>query len=411
GLKEIGGIETLDTNILGAIIISSIITWIHNRYYGKKLPEMLEVFQGLTYVVSISFFVTLVAAIITCIIWPTIQDGISSLQGYIIGSGYIGVWLYHFLERVLIPTGLHHFIWTPIDMGPVVMNQGLKAYWFEHVSEFANSSKPLKEQFPYGFMLQGNAKIFSSMGIALAMYFTTPQENRKKVAALLIPATLTAVVAGITEPLEFTFLFIAPYLFVLHAFLTAAMATIMYSVGIVGHFGGGLIDFVATNWIPLGSNYWQLYVLQVIIGLIFMGIYFVLFRYLILKFDIPLPGREKKEGNIKLYSKNDYKESKRDSKSKRNKNIQKGNEFEDKAQYYLQGLGGKENIKDVTNCATRLRLTVNDENKVSDNDYFTQDRMAHGLVKSGKSIQVIVGLSVPQVREEFESMLQNNQEY
>ncbi len=408
GMKAIGGIETLDTNILGAIIISSIITWIHNRYYGKKLPEMLEVFQGLTFVVSISFFVTLVAAIITCIIWPTIQDGISSVQGYIIGSGYIGVWLYHFLERVLIPTGLHHFIWTPIDMGPVVINQGLKAYWFEHVSEFANSSKSLKEQFPYGFMLQGNAKIFSSIGIALAMYFTTPQENRKKVAALLIPATLTAVVAGITEPLEFTFLFIAPYLFVLHAVLTATMALIMYSVGIVGHFGGGLIDFVATNWIPLGANYWSLYVLQVIIGLSFTGIYFVLFRYLILKFDIPLPGREKKAENIKLYSKKDYKESKQSSNSKKEKNIPTGNEFKDKAYYYLDGLGGKENIKDVTNCATRLRLTVNDENKVSDNDYFLQDRMAHGLVKSGKSIQVIVGLSVPQVREEFESIIQDN---
>lgn len=186
------------------------------------------------------------------------------------------------------------------------------------------------------------------------------------------------------------------------------MALIMYSVGIVGHFGGGLIDFVATNWIPLGANYWSLYVLQVIIGLSFTGIYFVLFRYLILKFDIPLPGREKKAENIKLYSKKDYKESKQSSNSKKEKNIPTGNEFKDKAYYYLDGLGGKENIKDVTNCATRLRLTVNDENKVSDNDYFLQDRMAHGLVKSGKSIQVIVGLSVPQVREEFESIIQDN---
>ena len=405
GLKEIGGIATLDTNILGAIIIASIITWIHNRYYNKKLPEMLGVFQGLTYVVTISFFVMLVAAIITCIVWPTIQDGISSLQGFIIGSGYIGVWLYHFLERVLIPTGLHHFIWTPIEVGPVVVNQGLKAEWFQHVNEFAKSTKPLKDQFPYGFMLQGNAKVFSSIGIALAMYFTTPEENRKKVAALLIPATLTAAFAGITEPLEFTFLFIAPYLFVLHAVLAATMATVMYSFGVVGHFGGGLIDFVATNWIPLASNHWSLYVVQIIIGLLFTGIYFVVFRYLILKFDIPLPGREKKEENIKLYNKNDYQESKKTSDEKNNKKISSGNEFEDMAQYYLQGLGGKENIKDVTNCATRLRLTVNDERKVEDSDYFMENRMAHGLVKSGKSIQVIVGLSVAQVREEFEHIV------
>ena len=112
-------------------------------------------------------------------------------------------------------------------------------------------------------------------------------------AALLIPATLTAVVAGITEPLEFTFLFIAPYLFVLHALLAATMDTIMYGFGLVGNMGGGVLDFLATNWIPLGKEHWMTYVIQVVIGLIFVGIYYVLFRFLILKFDIPLPGRRK----------------------------------------------------------------------------------------------------------------------
>ena len=197
GLKSIAGIETLDTNILGAIIISGIITWIHNRYYSKRLPEMLGVFQGLTFVVTISFFVMLPVAAITCVVWPTIQHGIASIQYFIVASGYIGVWLYHFLERVLIPTGLHHFIYAPIEVGPVVVNHGLKAEWLQHLNQFAESNKPLKEQFPYGFMLQGNGKVFGCLGIALAMYATTPKENRKKVAALLIPATLTAVVAGI----------------------------------------------------------------------------------------------------------------------------------------------------------------------------------------------------------------------
>ncbi|MGS0652130.1 PTS transporter subunit EIIC, partial [Staphylococcus arlettae] len=183
---------------------------------------------------------------------------------------------------------------------------GLKAEWFKHVNEFANSTKPLKEQFPYGFMLQGNGKVFGSIGIALAMYSTTPAENKKKIAALLLPATLTAVVVGITEPLEFTFLFIAPYLFVLHAILSASMDTIMYGFGLVGNFGGGLIDFFATNWIPLAQNHWLTYVIQIIIGLIFTGIYFVVFRFLILKFNIPLPGRDKEKSEVKLYSKQDY---------------------------------------------------------------------------------------------------------
>ncbi|WP_154835210.1 alpha-glucoside-specific PTS transporter subunit IIBC [Staphylococcus pasteuri] len=403
GLKAIAGIETLDTNILGGIIISGIITWIHNRYYSKRLPEMLGVFQGLTFVVTISFFVMLPVAAITCVVWPTIQNGIASIQHFIIGSGYVGVWLYHFLERVLIPTGLHHFIYAPIEVGPVVVNHGLKAEWLQHLNQFAESSKPLKEQFPYGFMLQGNGKVFGCLGIALAMYSTTPKENRKKVAALLIPATLTAVVAGITEPLEFTFLFIAPFLFVLHALLAATMDTIMYGFGLVGNMGGGVLDFLATNWIPLGKEHWMTYVIQVVIGLIFVGIYYVLFRFLILKFDIPLPGRRKNEEEVKLFSKQDYKEKK--GQEDATKHTSTGNEYDDKAAYYLDGLGGKENIKDVTNCTTRLRLTVKDENKVEDSSYFTHNQMAHGLVKSGKSVQVVVVMSVPQVRESFEHLV------
>ncbi|KAK55885.1 alpha-glucoside-specific PTS transporter subunit IIBC [Staphylococcus lugdunensis] len=403
GLKAIAGIETLDTNILGGIIISAIITWIHNRYYSKRLPEMLGVFQGLTFVVTISFFVMLPVAAITCIVWPTIQSGIESVQHFIIGSGYVGVWLYHFLERVLIPTGLHHFIYAPIEVGPVVAKDGLKAEWFHHLNQFAENSKPLKEQFHYGFMLQGNGKVFGCVGIALAMYFTTPKKNRKKVAALLIPATLTAVVAGITEPLEFTFLFIAPYLFVLHALLAATMDTLMYLFGVVGNMGGGVLDFLATNWIPLGQKHWMTYVVQVVIGLIFVGIYFVLFRYLILKFDIPLPGRRDEE-DVKLFSKKDYKDKKGDN-TTNSKQTVAGNEYEEKAIYYLDGLGGKENIKDVTNCTTRLRLTVNDPEKVEESGYFTHNQMAHGLVKSGKNVQVVVGMSVPQVREAFENLV------
>ena len=143
---------------------------------------MLGVFQGLTFVVTISFFVMLPIVAITCVVWPTIQNGIESMQHFIIASGYIGVWLYHFLERVLIPTGLHHFIYAPIEVGPVVAKDGLKAEWFRHLNEFLESSKPLKEQFHYGFMLQGNGKVFGAIGIALAMYSTTPKANRKKLS-------------------------------------------------------------------------------------------------------------------------------------------------------------------------------------------------------------------------------------
>ena len=167
--------------------------------------------------------------------------------------------------------------------------------------------------------------------------------------------------------------------------------------------GGGVLDFIATNWIPLGKEHWLTYVAQMIIGLIFVVICYFLFRFLILKFDIPLP-RRKNDEEVKLFSKQDYNGRKEDKttplffKSSRS-------EYEDKAAYYLEGLGGKENIKDVTNCTTRLRLTVNDESKVQDSSYFTHNQMAHGLVKSGKSVQVVVGMSVSQVREAFEHLV------
>ena len=398
GVKEIAGIATLDTSIIGAILISAISIWIHNKFYDTKLPEVLGIFQGLSFVVIIGFFIMLPLAFITAYIWPNVQAAIFSLQGFIMSTGYLGVWLFHFLERILIPTGLHHFIYTPFEYGPAAVSEGLRVHWAEGLSEFSSSDKPLKELYPYGFLLHGNIKIFGSLGIGLAMYFSTAKENRKKMLALVLPATLTAIFAGITEPLEFTFLFIAPYLFLIHALLGATMITIMNMTGLVGLMGGGLIEIAAMNWFPLANSHGMIYIYELVIGLLFTLIYFVTFKFIIEKFDIPLPGRKSGE-EAKLYSKDDYL-SKDDKPS-----VNVGNEYEQKANYYLAGLGGKENIKDVTNCATRLRITVKDPSKVKDNSYFTNKQMAHGIAQSGNNIQVIVGLSVPQVREYFEQKL------
>ncbi len=404
GVKEIAGIPTLDTNIIGAIVISAIVIWIHNRFYDQKLPEMLGIFQGLVFVVIIGFFVMIPFAFLVAFVWPYVQQGIGSLQGFISQAGYVGVWLFHFLERVLIPTGLHHFIYTPFEFGPAAVNEGLKPYWIANLNDFATSTSALKDLYPYGFLLHGNIKMFGCLGIALAMYYSTPKENRKKVLALVLPATLTAIFAGITEPLEFTFLFIAPYLFVIHALLGATMVTLMNMFGVVGMMGGGLIEIAALNWIPLASNHGSIYIVQAMIGLIFAALYFVLFRWMIVKFDIPLPGR-KKEEEARLYTKQDYQKAKKGSNHEKEAAAAYESEYEEKAVYYLEGLGGKENIKDVTNCATRLRVTVIDPSLVKDSDYFTNNKMAHGLAKSGQSIQIIVGLSVPQVRDSFETKL------
>ena len=223
----------------------------------------------------------------------------------------------------------------------------------------------------------------------------------------MIPATLTAVVAGITEPLEFTFLFIAPVLFLVHALLAATLSSIAFSFGVVGNFGGGLIDWIALNWIPLFSNHTMTYITQIIIGFIFTGIYFVVFRYLILKFKFKTPGREDEDEETKLYSKSDYKLKKIEKSLTEDKIVDTGKILLSKAEMIVKALGGKENIAQLNNCATRLRISVVDENLVQDISVFKKAG-AHGLVKKGKAVQVIIGLSVVKVAEEVELLMDNN---
>lgn len=396
GLTFIGGIKTLDTNIIGAIIIASIVVYLHNKYFDKKLPEFLGIFQGSTYIYAISFFIMMPIALITVIVWPKIQVLILGLQVLMVKTGAFGVFLYTLLERLLIPTGLHHFIYGPFIFGPAVVENGIASYFAQHLKEFSMSTLPLKELFPQGgFALHGNSKLFGSVGIALAMYKTAKIENKKKILSLLIPVVLTAVMSGITEPLEFTFLFIAPFLFVIHSILAASMATIMYIFGVTGNMGGGLIEILTTNWIPMFPNHHKEVITQIIIGFIFIIIYYFVFSFLIKKFDLKTPGREDSEEEIKMYTKQDYKN--------KNEKIEYTN---DQAILIVDALGGISNISDITNCATRLRVTVYDEKLVKDDKVF-KNAGAHGVYRKGDAIQVIIGLSVQSVKSEIQLLLDN----
>lgn len=399
GLTEVAGIKTLDTGIFGAIIISSLITWIHNRTFEKTLPAYLGIFQGASFVAMLSFFAMIPAAWLTLYIWPSIQQGILSLQTFMLESGSFGVWLYTFLERILIPTGLHHFIYTPFVFGNIATPNGITADWFMNLESFTQSSTAMKDLFPAGgFALHGNSKVFGCVGIAMAMYATAKTENRKKVAALLIPATLTAMLVGITEPLEFTFLFIAPWLFAIHALLAGTMAMMMYSFGVVGNMGGGLIEFVTGNWIPLLGNHTSMVVTQILIGLAFTLIYFVSFKFLIEKFDVQIAGRG--DADLKLHTKDDF--------NKKHGITGKGGHtvspLQVQAAETLDGLGGTENIIELSNCATRLRVTVADPSKVASREFF-MNTGAVNVVTNGQAVQVIIGLNVPQLREECEKIV------
>lgn len=394
GLTMIANIKTLDMGMIGALAISGIVIYLHNRFFDTELPEWLGTFSGSTFVFMIGFFVLIPVAILTAFVWPKIQLGMLAFQGFVKGAGALGIWVFVFLERALIPFGLHHILYSPFWYDNVLVPGGLYSYWATMLPELASSSASLASMVPEaGFSSTGFSKIFGCAGVALAFYATAKPEKKKKTLGLLIPITLTAIFCGVTEPIEFTFLFVAPWLFIVHALLAATLSTAIYLAGVVGIHAGGVIEMASLNWIPLMANHWQQYLAMLGIGLVFTGIWFVVFKFLIIKFDVKTPGREDDDEDIKFHTKSDYKEKK--------------NSTDEKyafAKAILEGLGGAGNIVDVTNCATRLRVNVKDQS-ICKNDGYFKSIGAHGCSVNGKSIQVIVGLKVPKVRDDFEKLL------
>ncbi|MDD8049512.1 MAG: alpha-glucoside-specific PTS transporter subunit IIBC [Thomasclavelia sp.] len=401
GLTMIASIKTLDMGMIGALLISCIVVYLHNRFFDTKLPEWLGTFSGSSFVVIVGFFALIPVAVASAILWPIVQDGMRSFQGFVANSGALGVWIFIFMERILIPFGLHHLLYFPFFYDSAIINGGVYSAWAKALPTLAASSKPLKELAPWAWpTLTGPSKIFGCTGIALAFYKTAKSEKKKQIAGLLIPITLTAIFCGITEPIEFTFLFIAPPLFVVHAVLAATLSTVCYLLGVVGVLSGGLIEMSALNFIPLMANHWPTYLTLLVVGLCFTGIYYVVFKFLILKFDFKTPGREDDE-EITFHSKKEYREKTGQTSASGDQTSAAEETLE---MLILEGLGGKDNIVDVTNCATRLRVNVKDETKVKDDAYF-KSIGTHGVKQTKNSVQVIVGLSVPTVRENFEGLL------
>ncbi|MDY4040908.1 MAG: alpha-glucoside-specific PTS transporter subunit IIBC [Collinsella sp.] len=409
GLAMIASIKTLDMGMIGALAISGITIALHNRFFDTELPEWLGTFSGSTFVYIVSFFVMIPVAVLSCLVWPHIQDGIRAFQGFVMGTGLVGVWVFVFCERVLIPFGLHHLLYSPFFYDNVVVQGGIYSAWAMALPQLAASTESLKDLAPWAaYTATGWSKMFGCTGIALAFYSTAKPEKRQQLLAMLIPITLTAIVCGITEPIEFTFLFIAPPLFVVHAALAATLSTVLNALGVVGVFSGGLIEMASLNFIPLMASHGMTYLIALIVGLVFVGIYFVVFRFLILKFDFKIPGREDDADGIEFKSKADYRRQQEERGGKvasaaaaKEAGVSKNAIL---AENVLDLLGGKDNIKDVTNCATRLRVNVNDETLVASDADFKAIGTS-GVSKNGKSMQVIIGLKVAMVREEFERLL------
>lgn len=402
------GIQSLQMGVFGGIIVGLGVAYLHNKFYKIQLPQALSFFSGTRFVPIITAIVYLVVGILMFYVWPTVQLGINQVGQLVRVSGYFGTWIYGFMERILIPFGLHHVFYLPFWQTSVGGSLEVGGKMIEGAQNifFAQLADPTVQKFSVDatrFMAgKFPLMIFGLPGAALAMYRTAKPEKRKLVGGLLFSAALTSMITGITEPIEFTFLFVAPFLYLIHCIFAGLAYMLMHimKVAVGMTFSGGLIDMTLfgilqgqskTNWIGI-----------VIAGIGYFVVYYFLFSFLIKKFNLKTPGREDDaNAEVKLYTKADVN-------AKKGKASSKGaNASDDELSIAIvHGLGGKSNIESVDNCITRLRCVVVDSKKVKD-DVLKATRAA-GVIKSGSGVQVIYGPKVSIIKSNLEEYLENS---
>lgn len=404
------GITSLQMGVFGGIIVGLGVAALHNRFYKIELPQVLSFFGGTRFVPIISALVYTGVGILMFFIWPVIQTGIYAVGNVVLESGYAGTWVYGLMERLLIPFGLHHVFYLPFwqtGLGGTMEVGGQLIEGAQNIF-FAQLADPTVEHFAVSATRFMSGKfplmIFGLPGAALAMYKTAKPEKKKAVSGLLLSAALTSMLTGITEPLEFTFLFVAPVLYGIHCVFAGFAYMLMHicNVGVGMTFSGGVIDLflfgilqgnAKTNWIWI-----------VIVGIGYFIVYYFLFSFLIKKLDLKTPGRDDSE-EVKLYRRSDVEARKNTGGA--SGSVVKSAEDE-LSRTICQGLGGKKNISDVDCCATRLRCTVFKPELVDDK--LLKSTGASGVVHKGNGVQIIYGPRVTVIKSNLEDYLEKAEE-
>ena len=395
------GINSLQMGVFGGIIVGLGVAALHNRFYKIQLPQVLSFFSGTRFVPIISAAVYLLVGIAMYFIWPVIQTGINALGAFVLASGYAGTWLYGFIERALIPFGLHHVFYIPFwqtALGGTAMIGGTLVEGAQNIF-FAELATPGITHFSVEatrFMAgKFPLMIFGLPGAAFALYRCAKPENRKVVGGLLLSAALTSMLTGITEPLEFTFLFVAPAMYIVHCVFAGASYMIMHilNVGVGLTFSGGLIDLTLFGIMQGNAKTSWLWI--PVVGVIYFIVYYLVFSFMIKKFDYKTPGRDDSE--IKLYTRKDV-----NAKNAAEGAASAGGDNELSRQIML-GLGGKANISDVDCCITRLRCTVHDAAKVD--QQLLRETGASGVICKGQGVQVVYGPRVSNIKSDLEAYL------
>lgn len=398
------GITTLQMGVFGGILVGLGVAALHNKFYKTELPQVLSFFGGTRFVPIVSTVTYLIVGIIMFYLWPVVQLGISKLGVLVLNSGYAGTWIYGILERALIPFGLHHVFYMPFwqtELGGSMMIDGNMVAGAQNIffAELASKSTEVFSVSATRFMAgKFPFMIFGLPAAAFAMYKTARPEKKKVVGSLLLSAALTSMITGITEPLEFTFLFVAPLMYAVHCVLAGLSYMLMHilNVGVGMTFSGGLIDM--TLFGILQGNAKTHWIWIVVVGLIYAVVYYFVFYFMITKMNLKTPGREPDDVEPKLYRRSDVNEAKAAKAKGADKRAS-----DVVSAMILKGLGGKDNLSDVDCCATRLRVTVNDASKVMDD--MLKASGASGVIHKGNGVQVIYGPKVSVIKSDLEDFI------
>ena len=408
------GIFTLNMSVFGGIITGIVTSTLHNKYYNIQLPAVIGFFSGSRFVPIVVSLAMAVVGALLAYIWPFVQDAIAVIALFVKNAGPIGTFLYGLIERALIPFGLHHIFYTPFWYGSFVDGQVLiDGTWqtiqganYAYFAQLGNMQSIVgADANTMSTIVSGTTRfmagkfpfmMFGLPAAALAMYHTAVPSKKKIVGSLLVSAAVTAFLTGITEPLEFTFLFVAPVLYVVHCIMAGLSFFLMdiLNVFIGMTFSGGLIDFTLFGILPAGAGVPTNWIRAILVGAGYSVVYYFLFKTLIIKLNLKTPGREGEDEETKLYSKADYQAA---------KGLDGKDEIVQKAPEVLAALGGEENAISIDACITRLRVEVKDKSKVD------KDKLkalgAVGVVEVGNGIQAIFGAKADAYRHEINRIL------
>ena len=398
------GITTLQMGVFGGIVVGLGVAALHNKFYKIELPQVLAFFGGTRFVPIVSSIVYLVVGIAMFYIWPVVQSGIAALGALVLASGYAGTFIYGLLERALIPFGLHHVFYMPFwqtAVGGTAIIDGVTVTGAQNIffAELASKSTTVFSVSATRFMAgKFPFMMFGLPGAALAMYQCARPEKKKAAGGLLLSAALTAFLTGITEPLEFTFIFVALPMYAVHCVLAGLSFMLMHilNVGVGMTFSGGLIDLVLFG--VMQGNAKTHWVWVVVVGAVYFVLYYIIFRFMISKFDYKTPGRDDAE-EVKLYTRADV-----NARSAASGSTAPAGDDPVSA-LIVEGLGGAANLSDVDCCATRLRCTVKDVALVKQD--VLKASGASGVICKGDGVQVVYGPKVAVIKAKLEDYLEN----